>query len=101
MHVHPVHPPWVRYWYRYSNKTSVADPGIFILDLDPYFYLSQISDPASKNREKREGEKRLLYYLFCSLKYHKIETYFIFELVKKLFGQFAKNYRTIYPKSCH
>jgi hypothetical protein len=40
-------------------------------------------------------------YLLCSHKFHKIENYFIFEMLKeKIFGQFSKNYRT-YPKNCH
>jgi hypothetical protein len=35
-----------------------------------------------------------------SNKYHKIENYFIFELVKKKnLGQFTKNYRAFYPMS--
>ncbi len=38
--------------------------------------------PESNKRNKRRG-KNLLFYLFCSLKFYKIENYFIFEHVKK------------------
>jgi hypothetical protein len=44
-----------------------------------------IPDPDYSN--KREGgEKFVVLPFFCSHKYHKIENYFIFELVKKKFG---------------
>ncbi len=33
----------------------------------------------------------MISYLFCSHKYHKIENYFIFELVKKSLTQFTRN----------
>jgi hypothetical protein len=38
--------------------------------------------PASKEM----GEKKLLSYLSCSHKFHKIENYNIFEMLKKKFG---------------
>jgi len=38
--------------------------------------------PDLKKQQKR-GVKKMLSYLFCSHKYHKIENHFIFELVKK------------------
>jgi hypothetical protein len=43
----------------------------------------------------------LLSYLFCSHKYHKIENYFILELVKIFYCHFTKNYCNFYPKNCH
>jgi hypothetical protein len=43
---------------------------------DPDFYPTRIADPTTATKE---GRKNLLSYLFCSLKYHKIESYFIFE----------------------
>ncbi len=55
--------------------------GMFIPD--PGSWNLSIPDPGSKNSNKREN---LLSYLFCSTKYHKIETYFIFELAKKKTG---------------
>ncbi len=36
-----------------------------------------------KRQQKRGMEKNLLSYLFCSLKFHLIENYFIFEMLKK------------------
>jgi hypothetical protein len=45
--------------------------------LDPDFYPSRIPDP--KTSAKERGEK----YLFCSNKFHIIEIYFIFEMLKK------------------
>jgi hypothetical protein len=44
-------------------------------------------------------KKNLLSYLLCSHKFHEIENYFSFEVVKKKnLGQFSKNYITFYPK---
>jgi len=44
--------------------------------------VSRIPDPKSATKEK--GEKKFVVLpFFCSHKYHKIENYFIFELVKK------------------
>ncbi len=65
--------------------TSVADPGSLSRIPDPDFYPSRISDPGSKNSNKREGLKKIVVigYLFCSHKFHKIVNYFIFEMLKK------------------
>jgi hypothetical protein len=52
----------------------VVYPGSWIL-----IYPSRIPDPGSKN----SNNKDLLSYLFCSYKFHKIENYFIFEMLKK------------------
>ncbi len=59
------------------------------------FYPSRISDPGSKNLNKREGWKK-----FYNHKFHKIENYFIFEMLKKTnwFSFFSKNYRNFYQK---
>jgi hypothetical protein len=59
---------------RPGSRMLIPDPG------------SLISDPGSKN----------------SNKFHKIENYFIFEMLKKKnLGQFSKNYRTFYLKIWH
>ncbi len=45
-----------------------------------------IPDPGSKNSSKREGWKKNCcptFLLFCSPKFHIIENYFIFEMLKK------------------
>jgi hypothetical protein len=44
----------------------------------------QIRDviPDPKTARKERGEKFFLTYLICSHKYHEIENYFVFELVK-------------------
>jgi hypothetical protein len=39
--------------------------------------------PDPKTGTKERGEKKLLSYLFCSHKFHKIVNYFIFEMLKK------------------
>jgi hypothetical protein len=90
-----------KFWFPAFQKgfctitSSVADPGC----------LSRIlifTHPGSKNSNKRDGvKKNLLTYLFCSLKFHKIVNYFIFEVLKKKkLGQYSKNYRTFYPQIC-
>jgi hypothetical protein len=52
-------------------------PGSWIL----IFHPSRIPDPKTSRKER--GEKKILSYLFCSHKFHKIENYFIIEMVKK------------------
>jgi hypothetical protein len=49
---------------------------------------SRIPDP--KTATKESGEKNLLPYFFCSHKLHKIENYFIFEMLKKKIGPVLK-----------
>ncbi len=62
---------------------SVADPGCLsririLIFTHPG---SRISDPGSKNRNKRERWKKICYHtFFCS---HKIEYYVIFKMLKK------------------
>jgi hypothetical protein len=60
-----------------SETDNVADPGSLsrIPDLD--FYPSRIQ----QLQQKEKGGNFV--YLFCSLKFDKIENYFIFEQVKK------------------
>jgi hypothetical protein len=48
---------------------------------DPDFCPSRIPNPKTATKER--GEKKVVVLPFCSHKYHKIEHYFIFELVKK------------------
>jgi hypothetical protein len=48
---------------------------------DPDFYLPRITDPETAAKEK--AEKISCPTFFCSRKYHKIETYFIFELASE------------------
>ncbi len=63
---------------------SVADPGCLSRIPDPDFYPSRISDPGSKNSNKREGWKKISCHNFlCSHKFHKIANYFSFEVLKK------------------
>jgi hypothetical protein len=56
---------------------------------DPDFYPSGITDLASrfpklKSATKERAEKKIKFsYLFCRHKFHKIESYFIFEMLKK------------------
>jgi hypothetical protein len=62
----------------------VADPGCLSRIPDPDFYPSRISDPGSKNSNKRERRKKIICHTFlCSHKFHKIVNYFSFEVLKK------------------
>jgi hypothetical protein len=50
---------------------------------------SRIPDPKTATRER--GEKNWLSYLFCSHKFHKIENYLIFEMLKtKIWANFQR-----------
>ncbi len=74
---------------RFGNWKSVLRirdvyPGSWFLPIpDPG---SRISDPETKNSNKREGWKKISCHNFlCSHKFHKIAKYFNFEVVKKKF----------------
>jgi hypothetical protein len=46
---------------------------------------SRISDPGSKNSNNKKGVKIFFCHtIFCSHKFHKIENYFIVEMLKKI-----------------
>jgi hypothetical protein len=74
----------------------VADPGCLSRIPDPDFYPSRIPDPGSripdlKTATKERGEEKLLSYLFCICKFHKIEYYFLFEMPnKKIWANFQR-----------
>ncbi len=75
---------------RLTNFWQGIQKGMFRAMLripDPDFYTSRIPDP--KTATKR-GVKKLLSYFFCSHKFHKIEYYLIFEMLKKKFGPIFK-----------
>jgi hypothetical protein len=61
-----------------------------------------IPDPGSriqKQQQKREVKKNLLSYFFCSHKFHKIEYYVIFEMLKKkIWANFQRIVEVFYPK---
>ncbi len=83
---------------------SVADLGCLSRIRDPDFYPSRIPDPdlgsRIQNSSKREGWKKIsCHTFFVSHKFHRIENYFILEMLKKKI--WAKNYRTYYSKNCH
>ncbi len=69
----------------------IPDPGCLSRIPDPDFYPSRLQDsgsrildPGSKNSNKREGWKKIFCHTFlCSLKFHKIENYISFEVLKK------------------
>jgi hypothetical protein len=69
---------------------SVADPGCLSRIPDPDFYPSRISDPGSKNSNKERGEKKCCHNFLCSQKFHKIENYFSFEVLKKKMANFLR-----------
>ncbi len=63
---------------------SVADPGCLSRIQIFTHPGSRISDPGSKNSNKREGWKKIWCHTFlCSHKFHKIVHYFSFEVLKK------------------
>ncbi len=78
--------PDVRYL---SILFSAAEPGCLSQIPDPDFYPSRIPDPKTLNSNKKEGAKKfvVLRFFLAAHKYHKIETYFIFELEEKHLGQ--------------
>ncbi len=60
----------------------IPDPGSWFLPTPDTG--SRIPDPGSKNSNKREGWKKISCHTFlCSHKFHKIENYFSFEVLKK------------------
>jgi hypothetical protein len=67
---------------------------------DPDFYPSRISDPGSKNSNKRAGWKKICCHTFlCSHKFHKIENYFSFEVLKKkILANFQRIIELFTPK---
>jgi hypothetical protein len=56
---------------------------------------SRISDPGSKNSNKREGGKKLVVKPFF------VATNFTKLKIILFLGRFSKNCRTFYPKICH
>ncbi len=62
------------------NCTSVADPGCLSRIPDPDFYPSRIQ----KQQEKRGVKKICCHTFFCSHKFHKIEYYLIFDMLKTI-----------------
>ncbi len=56
-----------------THKFSVADPG----------FLSRIPDTIQKQQQKRGVKKSCSHTFSCSHKFHKIENYFSFEVLKK------------------
>ncbi len=71
---------------------SVADTGCLSRILIFTHPGSRISDPGSKNRNKREGWKKISWKtFFCSHKFLKIENYFIFGMrMKKIWANFQR-----------
>jgi len=69
---------------------------------DPDFYTSPT--PNLGSRLQKQQQKRGMKEKFCchtflfSHKFHKIENYFSFEVLKK---KIWANYRTFYQKNCH
>ncbi len=62
--------------------TNVADSGCLSRIRDPDFHTSRIPDPKTATKER--GEKIFFFHtFFFSHKFHKIESYFIFEMLKK------------------
>ncbi len=83
----------------YLHTTSVADPGCLSRILIFTHPGSRISDPRSKNRNKREGWKKVCCHtFFCSHKFHKIEHYFILICWRKKFDPIFYKLLKFLPK---
>jgi hypothetical protein len=85
----------------------IPDPGSQISD--PDFYPSRIPDPASripdlvsriqKQQQKRGVKKNLCHTFLCSHKFHKLEHYFSFEVLKKkIWANFHRIIELFTPK---
>jgi hypothetical protein len=61
------------------QTSSITDPGCLTRIL--IFYPSRIPDPKTSTKER--GEKKFFVIHFCSHKFHKLENYSIFEMLKK------------------
>jgi hypothetical protein len=69
-------------------QVQCCGSGMFIPD--PDFYLSRISDPGSK-QQKRGVKKISCHTFFCNHKFHKIEHFLLFEILKKkIFANFQR-----------
>jgi hypothetical protein len=71
---------------------------------DPDFYPSRIPNLGSRiqNQQQKRGVKRICHFFFCSHKYHKIENYLIFEMLKKKIRASSQRIIELFtPKICH
>ncbi len=73
-------------WTLNSPLKQCCGSGMFIPDPGSWFLPipdlgSQIPDPKTATKER--GENFFCHTIFCSQKFHKIENYFIFEMLKK------------------
>jgi hypothetical protein len=82
--------------------SSVADPGCLSGIQDPDFYPSRIPDLGSRiqKQQQKRGVKKICCHTFlCSHKFHKIENYFSFEVLKKkIWANFQRIIELFNPK---
>ncbi len=73
------------YNYRYRIPGPQVVSVLRIRDVYPGSRILIFTHPGSRIQKKQQerGEKYLLSYFFCSQKFLKIESYFIFEMLKK------------------
>ncbi len=89
----------IRQWSLRRIKTSVADPGCLSRIPDPDFYPSRIPDPKTATKERGEKKNLLSYRTFlCNHKFHKIENYFSFEVLKKKIWADSQRFLELFPK---
>ena len=85
--------------------TSVADQGCLSRIPDPDFYPSRIPDLGfldPKKGTKERGEKIFFHTILCSHKFHKIDNYFSFEVLKKkIWANFQRIIEFFTQKNCH
>ncbi len=84
-------------------KRQCCGSGMLIPDPDFPHPGSRISDPRSKNSNKRKGWKKIVVIpFFVATNLTKLKIIVFFEMLKKKkLDQFSQNYRTFYPKNCH
>ncbi len=67
-----------------NNVHSPCRSVLRIRDVYPGSWFLPIPDPGFKKSNKSEWMKKNLLYHFCNHKFHKIENYIIFEMLKKI-----------------
>jgi hypothetical protein len=63
---------------------------------DPDFFPFRIPDPKTATKER--GKKKFCHSFLCSHKFHKIENFFSFEVLRKKFGTIFKELKNFLPK---
>jgi hypothetical protein len=88
------------HWFKVFSSVP-SDPGCLSRIPDPDFYPSRIPDPGSRIQEQQQksGVKKICCHNFlCSHKFHKIASYFSFEVLKKNIWANFQRIIELFPK---